>query len=264
MASNSSAPDQDNQIVANANVSSSGKFRIECIYYPNFRFICIISSRVLTISSLMHTVERSVDHQNVPRPGNLLESNAPVNMYFDNNDPDDDYDGIDLTTENGDEVFVKREPKVENEIEIDEVDLPVVQFDPNEYNARYASVASGTRRSKLMNKKILQSSSSIAQKQRNRYDIRIAKLKVNADDSRRKPHGNQHQRLQGHHKSIVGCENNRSLWDCGRCMCLFSQESEMNEHEKCCQKRRYECERCNKFVTVNRSSMRKHTRLHCS
>lgn len=295
---NSSASNHGNEIHIGSNVSSSGKFLVNyTVHSLRLHYFFIFYFHFL------HTVAHSVDEQNVPRHGNLsgmmtknsvcvsteiadsnvenggadsemqtendtngdrMELNAPLNTECGNDKPDNEHDGIDLSTENGVAVRVKLEPKVENEIETGVMDLPVITFDPIEYNARQTSVGSRTRRSKLTGNQIQPNSSTTVQKQRNRYAAKLSKSKANAYDSHREPFGNQHQQIRDHQKSITPIKNVQTLFDCGRCMRLFSQEMEKTEHESRCRKQRYECHRCNKFVTVNKSSKLKHDQSHCA
>lgn len=267
------------------------------------RFVSLIS---LCSIWLLNTAGPNVDRQNVPRHGNSLKSKAGNSVHHsnemadsnvesggqhfrvqavnanhdlnggemqsnaDDDEANDEYDGNNSNTENAVEVRVKQEVKTENEFEAYAMDLPMIQFDPNDYNAR--RVCSGTRilRSRVKTNRFRTNSSSSAQKQRNRKSsaTKPIKSKMYGNDCHRKPYDGQRQQLRGRPKSTkttnVPCEDNKFVFDCGRCMRLFSVEMERSEHEQRCRKQRYECRRCNKFVTANRLSMLRHTQSRCA
>lgn len=293
MTPSSSVPNHGNRICTHANVSSHGEFRIECESIT--QIYCSFAYLLCVFLNILYTVERSVDHQNVPRQWNSLELRTRNNVsnemadsdvegrreYFgmqavnglngglvvqsnDSGDgnarPCDESDGVNSCTENAAEVGVKQEVKMEADL----LDLPMIQFDPTEYNARRACAGSHVLRSRAKSNQSQPNSSSSVQKQQSRNTVKPTKLKKYENDCHRKPYDNQCQQLRGRPKSTISWGNNETLFDCGRCMRLFSHEMEKTEHEQRCRKQRYECHRCNKFVTVNRLSMLDHSQTRCA
>lgn len=158
--------------------------------------------------------------------------------------PNGECDFINLGTANAVEVCVKPEVKVENEIA---TDLPMIRFDPIEYNASRAWTGSHQSNPSEI--------SSLAQKERNGNVVNPKKCGRGAPC---KPYDRQGRQSRARPKPTASCGDKNTLFQCDRCMRLFSIEKEKDEHEGRCRKKRYECRRCDKFVTVNRLARLEH------